>query len=215
MSLNEEYYVMVDDFSHKERLDYRMGEYASNFSHKFQYEGINRPIKYDIDDEFWGKGRTPPDVILLYNGLIIKNNLMEEFFAPLDFDKIMKHLTYFVSPDDDYFEGYWLLSTPDKPANWLDFKKSDIEYIEEDDPKSEVAYVRKYYLNEEILKDIPIEKRQLFSWNAKDLGYTHQIIHKSWVDYLKKFDSRNVKFIPLLKFKSKMANQGPLPDFAI
>lgn len=215
MSLNEEYFVMIYDFSHKKRLDYVMGAYASTYSYKFQYEGINQPVRYDIDDEFWKKGRVPADIILDSDGLIIKDELMTEFFNPISSDRMMVHLTYFVSPDGDYFEGYWLLSTPDKPTNWLDFEKSDIEYIENEDPKTGVDYVCKYYLNEAILKDIPLEKRHLFSWDAKDLGYTHQIIHKSWVDYLKKFDNRNVKFIPLLKFKSKMANQGPLPDFAI
>ena len=215
MSINEEYYVMVEDFSKSDNLIYMMGGYASNYSHILQKEVITQPVRYDINTLFWVKGRMPEDIIENSHGLIIKDKLMTEFFEPISPDRMMVHLTYFVSPDDDYFEGYWLLSTPDKPTNWLDFERSDIEYIENDDPKTGVDYVRKYYLNEALLKDIPLEKRQLFSWDAKDLGYTHQIIHKSWVDYLKKFDNRNVKFIPLLKFKSKMANQGPLPDFAI
>ena len=212
MSLNEEYYVMVRDFSQLDRLMYMMGGYASNYSHILQKETITQPVQYDIHKTFWEKGRTPHDIILDSDGLIIKDKLMTEFFAPLDSDKIMTHLTYFVSPDDDYFEGYWLLSTPDKPKNWLDEKKTEFKYRSSDHT---IRGIKSYFLNEAVLKNIPLEKRQLFSWDAKDLGYTHQIIHKSWMDYLKKFDNRNVKFIPLLKFKSKMANQGPLPDFAI
>lgn len=214
MSINEEYYVMIDDFGHKERLDYVMGGYASNYSHILQRETITQPVRYDIDDDFWQKGRSPEDVILNPHGLIIKDKLKIEFFEPLDPDNIMPHLTYFVSPDDNYFEGYWLLSTPDKPKEWLDIEKCTFEY-EDDDPKKEIYGIEKYFLNTEIVSKIPLEQRQLFSWNAKDFGDTHQIIHKSWVDYLKRFDNRNVKFIPLLKFEDTMAMEGPLPDFAI
>ena len=214
MSINEEYFVMIYNFSHKERLDYVMGAYASAYSHKFQYDGINQPVRYDIDDEFWKKGRIPADIILDSDGLIIKDKLKTEFFEPFDHDNIMTHLTYFVSPDGDYFEGYWLLSTPDKPKEWLDIEKCTFEY-EDDDPKKEIYGIEKYFLNTELISKIPLEQRQLFTWNAKDFGDTHQIIHKSWVNYLKKFDNRNVKFIPLLKFEDTMAMEGPLPSFAI
>ena len=87
--------------------------------------------------------------------------------------------------------------------------------FEYDDPKKEIYGIEKYFLNTELISKIPLEQRQLFTWNAKDFGDTHQIIHKSWVNYLKKFDNRNVKFIPLLKFEDTMAMEGPLPSFAI
>ena len=214
MSINEEYFVMIYDFSHKERLDYRMGGYASNYSHILQHDVITQPVLYEIDDGFWQKDRSPEDIILNPHGLIIKDKLMTDFFEPLAPDNIMTHLTYFVSPDGDYFEGYWLLSTPDKPTNWLDIKKSVFEY-EDDDPKKKIYGIEKYFLNIDVVSKAPLEQRQLFSWDAKDFGDTHQIIHKSWVDYLKRFNNRNVKFIPLLKFEDTMAMEGPLPSFAI
>lgn len=124
----------------------------------------------------------------------------------------MMHTAYFVSPSEEYFEGYWFIFRPDKPMNWLDIKNSRFEVHDLDN--GIIEDIEKYHLNEKILNEIDKEGRMFFSWDYDDYGLSHQIIHKDIVEYILKFN-RNMKFIPLPLFEDTMANQGPLPDFAI
>lgn len=209
---NKDYYVLVDDFSKDNNMDYGMGLYGTLRATSLRNGPLNKLLKFEIDERNWKKGRKPEDAILFNDSLIFKDNLKERFIT-LGQDDIVMHNIYFVSPDEQSYEGYWYIPTPEKPKEWLDVEKSVINY-EDDDPNKEVYSIREYRFNNYALNAVDEKQRQIFMMPYENFGFTHLIVHNNVMKFLKTLDSRNFKFIPLLLFKSKMFNEGPLPEFA-
>lgn len=223
---NNDYFVMLIDYTMSDPLTYSMGDYGALRIPEMRDTHFSQPIRFNIViDEKEGEsftGREPDDVILNAPfGLILKREIMEEDFLLFNQEGTIVHSAYIVSPDNKYFEGYVFIPMPIKPLEWFDKEKStlvlDDEYDEADaDWCSEILSVDTYSLNSLILDQIEELHRCFFTWSAQDLGVpVADLIHKKVVDILIK-QRRNIKFIPLADYHIAMALGGrDFPDSAI
>lgn len=214
---NQDYYVVVKDFSKPDRLRYGMGSYGSTRAFQLRNGQFNKPLKFIFDERYWKKGRQPEEIILYSGEDLIFKDEHKIFFNTIGQSDFVMHNMYFVTPDDEYIEGYWYIPAPEKPKEWLDMDASEIKYLPEEDVEegeNDIIGVRSYRFNSHALDNVDEKERQFFTFDYNELGFAHLIAHKNVMEYLKTFDRRNFKFIPLLQFKYKMSNQGPLPEFA-
>jgi hypothetical protein len=75
--------------------------------------------------------------------------------------------------------------------NSMDMKKSNFEY---DDEIQSVDSVENFTLDSDKLSQIPLEKRLVFAMKEYSV---YNILHKSVVDHLNKFDLKGMRFIPV------------------
>ncbi len=209
--IEDEYYVIVYDFSNPNRLDY-IGDNPDHVR-RLSTDTQIQPLRYLIDKDSWLKGKAPADISKIVYGLLINDKIKQDLYIKLTDANIMIHPSYAVSPDDDYFEGYWLIAIPAAPLSWINIKESDIRYLDDEGPDADIiSNIDKYVFSLEFIA-LPLKDRLYFEI---DFGYyTPPIIHKSLVEYFAKYSNRDVKFIQLTKFISGMKNHGPLPEFAI
>lgn len=210
---NQDYFVLVDNFSDEEKLDYGMVGYGASRSSMLRDGPLNKPLKFEIDEEEWAPHKRPEDVILYSDEELIFKDEYKHYFNTLGQKDFVTHIAYFVTPKDEYIEGYWYILAPEKPKEWLDMEASELKFRSRA-PK-EIRGVRSYRFNNYALDKVDEKERQFFTFDSNELGYTHFIVHKNVMKFLTENKIRNFKCIPLLLFKSNMAIQGPLPEFAI
>lgn len=79
-NINQDYYIMVRDFSLPHLIPFTMGSYGSSYRRILDKEYLNKPIEFKVNNEFWESGGRPSDVIYDGDGLIISDKLKEDFF---------------------------------------------------------------------------------------------------------------------------------------
>jgi hypothetical protein len=195
MNINDEYFLVVRN-QRNDTVDVDQ-KCDTTF---WKESNLIKPIHYSIDEEYWS-GDDPRDIIYGgAEGILIKDYLKEEFFFKFNPNRIKLQPAYITSPDEEkFFEGYWVAMVNDAPNEWLDVENSVMDYDPDSDPNDKEYWgVYEYQLNTEILKEIPLDDRLFFKLPYK-YGRTHQIIHRSLVEYMGKIPSekRDMAFIPI------------------
>ncbi len=117
--IEDEYYVIVDDFS-KPNIFWYIRDNPDHVR-RLRTDTQIQPLRYLIDKDNWLKGKAPADITDIFDGLLVNDKIKQDLYIKLTDANIMIHPSYAVSPDDDYFEGYWLIAIPAAPISWIKY----------------------------------------------------------------------------------------------
>ncbi|GHA49770.1 hypothetical protein GCM10007086_24590 [Photobacterium aphoticum] len=126
--------------------------------------------------------------------LVVSNDI---YLDLVDFDikNFQLYPTVIIDRNEKYHEGYWFFNTyADLPA--LDLDKSDIHDL---DLTSELHYLQRISLSDEILDAIPEEERLIFPIAGSDMG--HIAFHQKIVDVFNKHKVKTIKFIKISEWE--------------